>query len=232
MAQFCYNQILIGQTGVYKNAFVPDSASAIPNTVTEQQRILAQVRAGNFLPRVLGVDPEIEPVLGIGGTGHVLDHVKRLPLTGLAGSGLLFSVWPAVEVGVGLIACNLPSLSFRVARALPKQLKRGWNVSMSGIRRAAERLTLGSDSRRTHNDPHMAKAGDDGTASEWYDSRRAGKNPGEQGSVTTVSNIPLVHLESKTSGDGKVRISNGYLDGTSESTKSGNSKTIYGFDAV
>ncbi|KAL9026192.1 MAG: hypothetical protein Q9196_005104 [Gyalolechia fulgens] len=74
----------------------------------------------------------------------------------------------------------------------------------------------------------MAKAGDDGTASEWYDSRRAGKNPGEQGSVTTVSNIPLVHLESKTSGDGKVRISNGYLDGTSESTKSGNSKTIYG----
>ncbi|KAL9026193.1 MAG: hypothetical protein Q9196_005105 [Gyalolechia fulgens] len=78
MAQFCYNQILIGQTGVYKNAFVPDSASAIPNTVTEQQRILAQVRAGNFLPRVLGVDPEIEPVLGIGGTGHVLDHVKRL----------------------------------------------------------------------------------------------------------------------------------------------------------
>jgi len=38
------------------------------------------------------------------------------------GSSLLFSDWSAIEIGVGLIACNLPSLSFGATRRTPPQL--------------------------------------------------------------------------------------------------------------
>lgn len=138
------------------------------------------------------------------------------------GSGLLFSNWPAIEVGVGLIACNLPSLSFQAIHVLPRQIRQGWNLSLSGIRHAVERLSLRSDPRRTQTDTHLTKIGDDGTASDWYNSRRGS------------SHIPLVHLESKANVSSETRpvdgqAINGYIP---EPTENGNGKVSRGFDAV
>lgn len=103
-------------------------------------------------------------------------------------------MWPNIEIGVGLIACNLPSLSFRVAQVLPKQIQRGWSLSLSGIRHAMATLSLKLD-LRSHTDRHLANTDDDGATSDWYQSRR--RSPGyleQQGSAATISNLPLVHV--------------------------------------
>lgn len=60
------------------------------------------------------------------------------------GSSLLFSDWPAIEIGIGLIACNIPSLSFKILNTLPSAMRRGFNLSWTGIRHAAAILTLRS----------------------------------------------------------------------------------------
>ncbi|KAK8128700.1 hypothetical protein PG984_009808 [Apiospora sp. TS-2023a] len=60
------------------------------------------------------------------------------------GSSLLFSNWPAIEVGVGLLAANLPTLSFQFARAVTASLPEGLRISIDSIRRAAARLSLSS----------------------------------------------------------------------------------------
>ena len=74
---------------------------------------------------------------------------------------------------------------------------------MSGLRHAAERLSLRSDSKRSQNDTHPTKSIDDGIASDWYDSHRGSHGGLEQrGSASTASHIPLVHLGS-TANDGK-----------------------------
>lgn len=150
------------------------------------------------------------------------------------GSGLLFSTWPAIEVGVGLIACNLPSLSFRAVHALPQCIRRGWNLSLSGLRHAVERISLRSDERRSHADPHHTKHGDDGTARDWYNSRREslGKLQ-QQSSAGTSSHIPLVHLGSKAKESGETSPVSVCVNGqNTEPTENVNSKVFRGFDAV
>jgi hypothetical protein len=96
------------------------------------------------------------------------------------GSSLLFSNWPAIEIGVGLIACNLPSLSFRAVHTLPRALRRGMDLSWSGIRYAAGRFSLRSTSRRSPSDGRhtTGSAMDPAWQGEhpWGDSSRAGTN--------------------------------------------------------
>ncbi|KAI1398269.1 hypothetical protein F4819DRAFT_489753 [Hypoxylon fuscum] len=60
------------------------------------------------------------------------------------GSSLLFSNWPAIEVGVGLLASNLPHLSFRLARALTQSLPRALRLSLNSLRAAAAALSINS----------------------------------------------------------------------------------------
>ncbi|KAF2184878.1 hypothetical protein K469DRAFT_708651 [Zopfia rhizophila CBS 207.26] len=60
------------------------------------------------------------------------------------GSSLLFSNWPAIEIGVGLLASNLPPLSFRIARVLKEALPRALRVSINSLRNAAAAISLSS----------------------------------------------------------------------------------------
>ncbi|KAI1342358.1 hypothetical protein F5Y15DRAFT_300274 [Xylariaceae sp. FL0016] len=60
------------------------------------------------------------------------------------GSSLLFSNWPAIEVGVGLLASNLPHLSFRLAKILKGSLPNVVLVSLESLRHAAAALSLSS----------------------------------------------------------------------------------------
>ncbi|KAI0899419.1 hypothetical protein F4806DRAFT_505819 [Annulohypoxylon nitens] len=53
------------------------------------------------------------------------------------GSGILFSNWPTIEIGVGLLASNLPHLSFRFARAVKESLPHALRVSLDSLRHAA-----------------------------------------------------------------------------------------------
>jgi len=147
------------------------------------------------------------------------------------GSGLLFSTWPAVEIGVGLIACNLPSLSFSATRAITKQIRHGWNLSLSGLRHAAERLSLRS---RNKTESHPTKTGDDGTALDWSNSRHGSLgHVGQRGSVATVSHIPLVNMESKAHVSSEARPADGRVNGlVADPTENGNGMVIKGFDAV
>ncbi|KAI2470512.1 hypothetical protein F4781DRAFT_175409 [Annulohypoxylon bovei var. microspora] len=64
------------------------------------------------------------------------------------GSSLLFSNWPTIEIGVGLLASNLPHLSFRLGRALKQSLPRALRVSLDSLRHAAAALSISSG--RTH----------------------------------------------------------------------------------
>jgi hypothetical protein len=49
---------------------------------------------------------------------------------------MLFWNWLALEVGIGAIACNLPSLSFRMASALPRAINNGWVAARTRIQNA------------------------------------------------------------------------------------------------
>lgn len=136
-----------------------------------------------------------------------------------------------MEIGVGLIACNLPSLSVRTANALPRQIRRGWNLSLSGLRRAAERLSLRSDPRKSYPDVNRTRDVDEGTAEDWYNSRHRSKRLEQSPSGPTVSHIPLVHLgaNSNKGVDNTVAAYRTYL---SEPTENANEKVIGGFDVV
>ncbi|KAI0024307.1 hypothetical protein F4780DRAFT_776121 [Xylariomycetidae sp. FL0641] len=60
------------------------------------------------------------------------------------GSSLLFSNWPTIEIGVGLLASNLPHLSFRIGRALSTSLPRLLRVSLDSLRHAGAAIPLPS----------------------------------------------------------------------------------------
>lgn len=108
-------------------------------------------------------------------------------------------MWPTIEVGVGLIVCNLPSLSFRAAHFLPKLIRYGWNSSLSGIRQAAEKLTSRSDSgESSSSDAELRKISDESAAaSDEYGTRFKESNRLERrASETTISHAPLVHVRS------------------------------------
>lgn len=66
----------------------------------------------------------------------------------MPGSSILFSNWPAIEVGVGLLACNLPTISFQVLLSLPRSIGQGLRLSISGLRSVVARLI--PRSRTTH----------------------------------------------------------------------------------
>ncbi|KAL8827614.1 MAG: hypothetical protein Q9191_003077 [Dirinaria sp. TL-2023a] len=126
-------------------------------------------------------------------------------------------------------------LSFRVANALPQRFRQLWNLSMSGLRYAAERLSIRSDAR-SHADHNVAKSRDeDETMPERYN--RRDKEFGhfeQQGSAATISNIPLVHVDSKSSKsshDIGLAVSRAG-DYTSKSAENENENTIRGYGAV
>ncbi|KAI1379377.1 hypothetical protein F4677DRAFT_329486 [Hypoxylon crocopeplum] len=81
------------------------------------------------------------------------------------GSGLLFSNWPAIEIGVGLLASNLPHLSFRIARKLSQSLPHALRLSIDSIRHAAAAISLSSirhpssSSSRVRPSSHEAREG-------------------------------------------------------------------------
>ncbi|KAI2778464.1 hypothetical protein F4815DRAFT_243933 [Daldinia loculata] len=60
------------------------------------------------------------------------------------GSSLLFSNWPTIEIGVGLLASNLPHLSFRVGHALKNNLPHALRIPFESIRHAAGALSSSS----------------------------------------------------------------------------------------
>ena len=141
----------------------------------------------------------------------------------------MFSIWPTIEIGVGLIACNLPSLSFRIARALPEAVRIGWNVSLSGLRYALGRLSTRSESRRTLDNSHHGTVSDgtvndDAAASSWYGSRDSTfENASEAHSAKSITHIPLVHLGSKacagtktSSVDDRVDLESGKLNNSTQ----------------
>ncbi|KAI2619635.1 hypothetical protein GGR54DRAFT_121199 [Hypoxylon sp. NC1633] len=72
------------------------------------------------------------------------------------GSSLLFSNWPTIEIGVGLLASNLPHLSFRLARAISQSLPKALQLSLNSIRRAAAALSLHSV-RSSHSASRSAR---------------------------------------------------------------------------
>lgn len=137
-------------------------------------------------------------------------------------SSSLIYCWPSVEIGVGLIACNLPSLSFRAAQALPKKIRQGWKFSLSKLRYAADILPLRLDSKRSRHETQLTSDEEDATALEWYGSRRRPpKIPEQDASVATVSQIPLTHVRPKGNANDEPR-----------SMENGNGEIIQGFDAV
>ncbi|KAI0547587.1 hypothetical protein F4679DRAFT_554059 [Xylaria curta] len=60
------------------------------------------------------------------------------------GSSILFSNWPAIEIGVGLLASNLPHLSFRVGRSISRALPTAIRISLDSLRQAAAAISLTS----------------------------------------------------------------------------------------
>ncbi|KAI0478033.1 hypothetical protein F4859DRAFT_45436 [Xylaria cf. heliscus] len=60
------------------------------------------------------------------------------------GSSILFSNWPAIEIGVGLLASNLPHLSFRVGRSIGNALPAAIRISLDSLRHAAAAISLSS----------------------------------------------------------------------------------------
>ena len=105
---------------------------------------------------------------------------------------------------------------------------------MSGIRHAAERLSLRSDPKQRHTGPHPPRTGDDGTASDWYKSRGGSLGyPEQQGSAPTISHIPLVQVEPNAKVGREPRLAGDRVDGQIlEPTENGNGRVIKGFDAV
>ena len=99
-----------------------------------------------------------------------------------------------------------------------------------------DRLSLRSDPRKSHTDPHDTKTGDDGTALDWYNSRCESPMHLEQlDRATTSSHIPLVHLGSKANASEETSPTSGRgNDQSSEptETENGSGKVIRGFDAV
>ncbi|KAI0396112.1 hypothetical protein F5Y17DRAFT_136865 [Xylariaceae sp. FL0594] len=74
------------------------------------------------------------------------------------GSSILFSNWPAIEVGVGLLASNLPHLSFRLGCSLMDVLSKTAHVPLMSLRRIAAALSLTS-LRRPSTDGSSLEAG-------------------------------------------------------------------------
>ncbi|KAI0536140.1 hypothetical protein GGR58DRAFT_476223 [Xylaria digitata] len=126
------------------------------------------------------------------------------------GSSLLFSNWPAIEIGVGLLASNLPHLSFRVGRSIGRALPTAIRISLDSLRHAAAAISLSSirrsSPRGTNNasgdHPHTAKA--ESARSLRYDIESEGRWEGvtnkpksiEQGSEAQNSeSIELVDRE-------------------------------------
>ncbi|KAI1631589.1 hypothetical protein F4809DRAFT_653925 [Biscogniauxia mediterranea] len=67
------------------------------------------------------------------------------------GSSLLFSNWPAIEIGVGLLASNLPHLSVRVGRAIKERVPQMLLLSLDSARHAAAALSLRSQKHPYRN---------------------------------------------------------------------------------
>ncbi|KAI0889451.1 uncharacterized protein GGS22DRAFT_71258 [Annulohypoxylon maeteangense] len=77
------------------------------------------------------------------------------------GSSLLFSNWPTIEIGVGLLASNLPHLSFRLGRAIKQSLPRALRVSLDSIRHAAAALSLSSGRHHPYDQGSGQRSGDE-----------------------------------------------------------------------
>lgn len=59
-------------------------------------------------------------------------------ITTSAVSSLVFFNWPTIEIGVGLLASNLPHLSFRLGRAIKQSLPRALCVAIDSLRQTSE----------------------------------------------------------------------------------------------
>ncbi|KAI1822699.1 hypothetical protein F4861DRAFT_550600 [Xylaria intraflava] len=70
------------------------------------------------------------------------------------GSSILFSNWPAIEIGVGLLASNLPHLSFRLARSVGRAIPAVIHISLDSLRHAAAVISLTTLRRSS---PHGSK---------------------------------------------------------------------------
>ncbi|KAI1094215.1 hypothetical protein F5B19DRAFT_70398 [Rostrohypoxylon terebratum] len=93
------------------------------------------------------------------------------------GSGILFSNWPTIEIGVGLLASNLPHLSFRFARAVKESLPHALRVSLDSLRHAAA-AAISISSGRNSSGRH---------SSGRHSSGRRSQHPYTQGSGTQRS---------------------------------------------
>ena len=53
----------------------------------------------------------------------------------------LISSRQTIEAGVGLIACNLPTLGLFWGQSIPEHLRRGWHLSAKSMRNAAQKIS-------------------------------------------------------------------------------------------
>lgn len=144
------------------------------------------------------------------------------------GSSLLFSNWPPIEIGVGLIACNIPSLSFRAANALPKAIQRGLELSWSGLRHAAATLSLRSSNRHSRiKDTRGATHAEDAA----IDGYQKQSDLEQQSSRSTSTEMPLVKFGLKTD-EGGIETRRGLEEGYSAGQSRHNTVVVRGLDVV
>ncbi|KAI1104563.1 hypothetical protein F4804DRAFT_185593 [Jackrogersella minutella] len=79
------------------------------------------------------------------------------------GSSLLpFYNWPTIEIGVGLLASNLPHLSFRLGRVMRQSLPRALRVSLDTLRNAAAALSLSPGRHHSYDQGSTRRSGEEG----------------------------------------------------------------------
>ena len=93
-----------------------------------------------------------------------------------------------IEIGVGLIACNLPVMSYSAVRSLIRHLRRGWIVSRSGLRRTFGRMSVMLNSQKSHTGSTLAGL----PPKRWSKNHRGVSRLDEDRSEISVSDIPLV----------------------------------------
>ncbi|KAI1456855.1 hypothetical protein F4805DRAFT_458249 [Annulohypoxylon moriforme] len=134
------------------------------------------------------------------------------------GSSLLFSNWPTIEIGVGLLASNLPHLSFRLGRAVKQSLPRALRVSLDSLRQAAAALSLSSGRHHPYDQGSTRHSREEapeknaesrlglrpGTGhSKWLEAEAA-KKSSEQNSSWSAEAIELQEIGASRTGDNAV----------------------------
>ncbi|MCJ1329331.1 hypothetical protein MMC10_006010 [Thelotrema lepadinum] len=82
--------------------------------------------------------------------------------------------WPSIEVGVGLIACNLPSLSHHAAFSVPKQAKRLWDLGRNRTQTTKPSQSLARSSSKEDDIVLVPQRGEFGDSRSYYSKAEEG----------------------------------------------------------